>query len=119
MNTQNQDFTDPDFIVSSLLAEQKAENARKDSIIHGLIKVIVGMFFLVGVIVAGFLWYLNQYDFSSSEVITASGVYALVDSAGNVVAQDLTDEQIMYIMEVLNSGDDTSGANTDEDQTQW
>ncbi|MGN1230055.1 MAG: hypothetical protein ACI4T5_10450 [Prevotella sp.] len=93
-----------DFIVSMLLAELKSENDRKGRLIQGLVKVICGCLIAILATVGGFLWYLNQYDFSSTETITttATGVYALIDSEGNVIAQDLSPEEIEAMMEVLN-----------------
>lgn len=94
-----------DFIVSELLSELKAENSRKDKQIQSLHKVIattvaISMVALLTVI-GGFLWYLNQYDFSSTvtETVTAEGVYAIVDSAGNVIGSDYTAEEIQNLME--------------------
>ena len=93
-----------DFIVSELLSELKAENTRKDSQIRGLhtviAAVVAGALVTVLLVVAGFLWYLNQYDFSSTETITntAEGVYAIVDSEGNVISSDLTPEDIASII---------------------
>lgn len=96
-----------DFIVSELLAELKAENARKERQIHRLHKtliVTVSMAMVVTLlVVAGFLWYLNQYDFSATtaESITnsAEGVYAIVDSDGNVIGSDFTAEEIQSFLE--------------------
>lgn len=85
---------DQDFIVTGLLSELKAENIRKDAVIRGLIKVICGVVAAVLVVVAGFLLYLNQYDFGSTTTTNATGVYTLVDSQGNVVATDLTADEI-------------------------
>ena len=87
-----------DFIVTELLTELKTENIRKSKLIHTLIKVICISILTIVAIIAGFLWYLNQYDFTSTETITASGVYALVDSEGNVIAQDLSPEEIDLIL---------------------
>lgn len=103
-----------DFIVSELLSELKAENNRKDSQIKGLYKtiaaVVVTALVTVLLVVAGFLWYLNQYDFSSTttESITnsAEGVYAIIDSEGNVVGSDYTAEDIQAFLEgVTNNGE--------------
>lgn len=97
-----------DFIATELLKELKEGNARKDAQIIQQNKdfkhMVYGFLIVISAIVAGFLLYLNQYDFSSTEEYNyeASGVYALVDSEGNVVAQDLTPEEIARIMEVLN-----------------
>lgn len=63
---------DQDFIVTGLLSELKAENIRKDAVIRGLIKVICGVVAAVLVVVAGFLLYLNQYDFGSTTTTTAT-----------------------------------------------
>lgn len=104
-----------DFIATELLSELKAENVRKDSIIHKLQKdiivTIICAFVSILCVIAGFLFYLNQYDFSS--VTTATGVYALVDSNGNVVAHDLTFDEIYKIVGELNNGE--SDENTVED----
>nr|DAM75470.1 MAG TPA: hypothetical protein [Caudoviricetes sp.] len=89
---------DQDFIVTGLLSELKAENIRKDVVIRGLIKVICGVVAAVLVVVAGFLLYLNQYDFGSTTTTTATGVYTLVDSQGNVVATDLTADEIEEVI---------------------
>ena len=93
-----------DFIATELLGELKAENKRKDSAIHSLQKIIVCTIIIASVLIlstiCGFLIYLNQYDFTNT--IDATGVYALVDSEGNVIANDLMPEDITTIMEVLN-----------------
>ena len=98
-----------DFIVSELLSELKAENHRKDKQIQGLHKVIATITAIalcaILLVVAGFLWYLNQYDFTSTETVTenvtnsAEGVYAIIDSDGNVISSDLTAEEIQALLE--------------------
>lgn len=106
---------DNDFIVTALLSELKSENERKSRIIHALVKVVCGCIVAVMLTVGGFLWYLNQYDFSSEETTTytSTGVYSLVDSEGNVIASDLTPEEIEQLMEVsLNDG--TGNENNDQ-----
>lgn len=109
-----------DFIVSELLSELKAENGRKDKQIQSLYKAIETITTValctVLLVVAGFLWYLNQYDFSATETvtetITAEGVYAIVDSAGNVISSDLTAEEIQALMhEVIVDGDSNTNQN--------
>lgn len=58
--------------------------------------------------IAGFIWYLNQYDFEST--IEQNGVYTLIDSQGNVISSDIAPEHIEQIMEIINNGkyqDDT------------
>ena len=111
---------EPDFIVSELLSELKSENERKDQQIQGLHKVIAtvvaGALCAILLVVAGFLWYLNQYDFSSTETITdtvtntAEGVYAVIDSEGNVISSDLTAEEI----ERLTKGVIVDGCSADD-----
>ena len=92
---QEIDMPGNDFIVSELLSEMKEENNRKSHQIKLLIKVIVTLIVVftmaTGSVIAGFLWYLNQYDFTSQQTI--SGTYAIVDSDGNVIAQDITPEE--------------------------
>lgn len=103
-----------DFIVSELLAELKAENGRKDKQIQSLYRVIAtitaGALCTVLLVVAGFLWYLNQYDFSATttETVTAEGVYAIVDSEGNVLGSDFTAEEIQNLLEGVLSNNGTS-----------
>lgn len=99
-----------DFIVSSLLSELKSENERKARVIKNLLKVIWGCVVAILIIVGGFLLYLNQYDFSSTETInaTATGVYALIDSEGNVIAQDLTAEEIQEVLDGQSNEDSSS-----------
>lgn len=69
-------------------------------IIALLKKVIIGSFITIVLIVAGFVGYLIWGNNSSS--ISTNGVYNLVDSEGNVIATDLTPEDIEKIMELLN-----------------
>ena len=102
-----------DFIVSELLSELKAENSRKGKQIQGLHKVIAVTTAIalcaILMVAAGFLWYLNQYDFSATntETVTAEGVYAIVDSEGNVIGSDFTAEEIQGLLEgvLSNSGE--------------
>ena len=96
-----------DFIVSELLSELKAENERKERQIYRLNKTltytVIAALIAILLVVAGFLWYLNQYDFSATttETITnsAEGVYAIVDSDGNVIGSDFTAEEIQSFLE--------------------
>ena len=103
-----------DFFVSELLSELKAENSRKDRQIQSLHKAIATITAValctVLLVVAGFLWYLNQYDFSATttETITAEGVYAIVDSEGNVIGSDLTAEEIQGLLKGVLSTNGTS-----------
>lgn len=70
------------------------------SLISLLKKVIFGFILLIVFIVAGFILYINNG--SSDTTIDATGVYNLVDSEGNVIATDLTAEDIEKIVELLN-----------------
>ena len=96
-----------DFIVSELISELKAENERKERQINRLHRsltiALIASMLTVLLVVAGFLWYLNQYDFSATttETITntAEGVYAIVDSEGNVIGSDFTAEEIQNFLE--------------------
>lgn len=105
---------DQDFIVSELLSELKAENSRKDKQIQSLHRVIATITAValcaILLVVAGFLWYLNQYDFSATttEMVTAEGVYAIVDSEGNVIGSDFTAEEIQGLLEEVLNTDGTS-----------
>lgn len=105
-----------DFIVSELLSELKSENERKERQIHRLnttlaTTIAVAMLSVL-LVVAGFLWYLNQYDFSATttETITntAEGVYAIIDSDGNVVGTDFTADEIQGLLEGVNTDGESS-----------
>ena len=108
-----------DFIVSELLSELKAENGRKDKQIQRLnstlaVTVLTAMVSML-LLVTGFLCYLNQYDFSSTttETITAEGVYAIVDSEGNVIGSDFTAEEIQSMLEGVLTTNGESDQNND------
>lgn len=58
--------------------------------------------------IAGFIWYLYQYDFTSS--VEQTGVYTLIDSSGNVISADISPEQAKEIMEIINDGKDQDEA---------
>lgn len=109
-----------DFIASELLKELKCENARKDAQVKRLqtailVVVIIALLSVLATI-GTFVWYLNQYDFTGestvtteySTVQTAEGVYAIIDSAGNVVGQDLSGEDLNALMEELLNGESDS-----------
>ena len=116
-----------DFIVSELLSELKAENSRKGKQIQGLHKVIAVTTAIalcaILMVVAGFLWYLNQYDFSATntETVTAEGVYAIVDSEGNVIGSDFTAEEIQGLLEgvLSNSGESDPNENSCPEEEEW
>ena len=66
-------------------------------------KFFLGFCITIILIVAGFIAYLIWRTDSKS--IDATGVYNLVDSKGNVVATDLTPEDLEKLMEILNGED--------------
>lgn len=87
-------------------------NDEKQSVAYSLItllkRVIIGFIILVILIVAGFLFYIGQMKNSSYKNVDATGVYNLVDSEGNVIATDLTQDDVEKIVELLNDGEDKS-----------
>lgn len=105
-----------DFIVSALISELKEENAQKSHTIHSLMKIIYGCLSAILIVVGGFLWYLNQYDYVSetTSTYTSTGIYSLIDSEGNVIAEDLTAEEIEKLMEAYNNGESTSSQESEE-----
>ena len=82
-----------DYIATEMLAEIKQNSKRW---FRATIALLVAWLITIG----GFLWYLNQYDFSStsttsySTVKDADGLYAIIDSEGNVIASDIPDNQV-------------------------
>lgn len=101
-----------DFVVSELLKELKEGNARKDKQIHKLYQIIVAIvlaaFLLVFAMAGVFIWYLNQYDFTSTSTYSAEGTYALIDSNGNALGYDISAEELQRVLEVLNIGESDS-----------
>lgn len=95
VNEKENSATEDKGIAMELLGELKEQLKRCYKIILILIAVVVAT-------VAGFLLYLNQYDFESS--IEQNGVYTLIDSQGNVISSDITPEQINEILEIINDG---------------
>lgn len=86
-------------LAMELLEEQKRQNKRLSYIMWGLIGLCAFIF-------AVFMLYLHSYDFSST--VEQEGVYAMIDSDGNVISSDITPEQIIEIMEILNNGKNES-----------
>ena len=109
-----------DFIATELLSELKRENERKDKQIKRLqatvLAVVIIAFVILFSTVGAFLWYLNQYDFSSTSTVTneyatsqsAEGVYAMIDSEGNLISDDLSVEDINRLTEVIKNGTSNS-----------
>lgn len=102
-----------DFIVSELLSELKTANARKDQQIATLHRNSIVQWcacaFVVLLTIAAFLWYLSNYDFTSniSTINNAEGLYTIVDSDGNVIASDITPQDIEKLMEAVVDGEDS------------
>ena len=70
---------------------------------HALVSIIFAWLLTV----AGFIWYIAQYDYVSYN--EAQGIYAMIDANGNIVSQDITPEQWEAFIEwqrVLNDGKD-------------
>lgn len=72
------------------------------NIVSLLKKVIFGSFAVIVSIVFMFVIYLMKKDDSAITTIDTNGVYNLVDSKGNVIATDLTEEDINKLMEIIN-----------------
>lgn len=94
---------DPDFLATEMLSELKAENERKDRQLarkdkHSFIERCIYIATII-IIVGFFLLYIYQYDYVSYETNEADGVYALIDSEGNVIASDLDEEALQRLME--------------------
>lgn len=64
-------------------------------------RVIICFIVLIVVIVGGFLYYINKAN-NETTTVDAVGVYNLVDSEGNVIATDLTAEDIEMIRDLVN-----------------
>lgn len=87
--------------VDSNLKPDKNNQSDLWNIISLLKKVIIASFITILLIVAGFILYLVFGTDSSS--VSTTGVYNLVNSeSGEIIATDLTPEQIELIVEMLN-----------------
>lgn len=80
-------------IAMELLGELKTQNKRLSAF---LITVVALWFFTI----IGFIWYLNQYDFTST--VEQTGFYTFSDSNGNVISSDIDDEQMKEILKIIN-----------------
>lgn len=107
-----------DFIATELLKELKDENVRKDEQLkrkdrNSMIERSCWML-LVLFLVAGFIWYLSQYDYisygDSTTTYTAEGTYALIDSDGNVIGYDISPDEFQRVLEVLDLGESEEGS---------
>ncbi len=84
------------------------ENNNSDlwNIIALLKKVILASFITIILITVGFLIYLGKTHKDTQEVITTKGVYNLVNSeSGEIIATDLTQEDLVRLMEFINGWD--------------
>lgn len=72
------------------------------NIIDLLKRVIFASFATIIVIVTAFVLYLMKQSNDTITTIDANGVYNLVDSKGNVIATDLTADDINKLMEIIN-----------------
>ena len=82
----------------------------KNSDLWGIIallkKVILGSFITMLLIVVGFLIFLYKNQKDTQEIINTKGVYNLVNSEnGEIIATDLTQEDLVKIMELINGND--------------
>jgi len=69
-------------------------------------RVILGSFLTTLLIIIGFLVYLGTTHKDTQDVITTKGVYNLVNSeSGEIIATDLTQEDLVKIMEFINGTD--------------
>lgn len=62
-------------------------------------RIVIGWVLSIVFIVASFVWLWLQYDYTSTN--TATGVYALIDADGNVLAHDLSSDDIEQILTIL------------------
>lgn len=82
--------------------EKNSNQSIAYSLIVLLKRVIFAFVILVIIIVGGFLVYIGNLNSGEYSSIDTTGVYNLVDSEGNVIATDLTAEDIEAIVEMLN-----------------
>lgn len=101
--------TNSDYLATELLSEIKRSNER-------WFKIAFAMLLAWLVTIGVFVWYLNQYDFSSTTTETneATGVYAIVDSDGNVIASDLQSADVAQLLKGLNDGNRTKNQNSNQ-----
>lgn len=87
-------------LTTEIFRELKEQNKRLAGVLKTCIISFGAAMFLV---VAGFLIYLYQYDFSGN--VEQTGIYTLVDSQGNVISSDIDQDQLKEILNVLNGYD--------------
>lgn len=101
-NTDNVNEKEDNVFAYDLLSDARADKERWFKAFITMVKVNFAELLAIVILVLAFVWYLNQYDFTSS--IEQNGVYTLIDSEGNVISSDITPEQINEIMEIINDG---------------
>ena len=88
-----QEESDARFLIAELAKQNQREHKEK--------LLILKLWFASAIIiVAAFLLYLYQYDFTST--IEQTGIYTIVDSNGNVISSDIDQEQLKQILEIIN-----------------
>lgn len=111
-----------DFFASEMLADLKAEKERVYNILEmkekQQFKDRVISLVIILLIVASFLLYMFQYDYVSYETNEADGMYALIDSAGNVIAADLDQEILDKLMEAENGYGEKNESPSSETQVE-
>lgn len=85
--------TSDNSLAFELLQEVKTQTKRWMIAFFFMVAFCAAMFF-------GFIWYLNQYDFTSS--VEQTGVYTFSDSQGNLISSDISPEQMERILEIIN-----------------
>lgn len=73
--------------------------------------LIIGWAVSVVLVVCAFVYLWMQYDYVSTTDNT--GVYVLMDSEGNVIANDLGPDDVIHIMETIANGQYSKETNTD------
>lgn len=101
-NRDNVNEKEENVFAYDLLSDARVDKERWFKAFVTMVKVNFAELLAIVIVVLAFVWYLNQYDFTSS--IEQNGVYTLIDSEGNVISSDITPEQINEIMEIINNG---------------
>lgn len=93
-------------IANELLQEAKENSKRDHKALLAVVRLWFGTVAIMLIMVLSFIWYLYQYDFTST--IEQTGVYTLMDSEGNVISSDLSPEDIIRLEEILENGKNES-----------
>lgn len=88
------------------LALHEMHMARADRrlkhVVIGFASVIISL-----LLIGAYVWL--QYDYTST--VETNGVYNLVDSQGNVLTSDISPDDVIRILEVLDSGEGPENSN--------